>query len=146
MAVIGREGLKRCGNHVVPALFGGQRVEVGQRAFGGPIPDREAEHLNGSRCIACGDAGAQNGHGVRATAPCDGHVLPADAASGQRVAQRAHGGSFATGCPPVQHLDLLGCDRRGRQRQNGGAHVQFLHHGHVTVPPFLTPPLRAWVN
>ncbi len=104
VAVIFGELLQRGRNDLVPAFFGCHIIEIAERAFLGPVENVEAEHLHGGRCIAGRDTRTQHGHGFSAATAGNRHVDPGNALAFKVFLQHFESGSFATRCPPVQHL------------------------------------------
>ena len=135
-AVIFGEALEGSRHHIVPAFLGSRSVQVRDHALLGPVQNVEAEHLDRSRWVACGYAGAEHGHRLLAATAGDRHVLPADILGLQVILQHVEGGSLTTRRPPVKNLNLALCERRtGGQGQ--GRSQQHRTKSHQKPPLFV---------
>ncbi len=138
VSVIFGEVLEGSRNNVGPAFFLGHIVQVGDDALFGPVDDVEAEHLHGRRRVACGDAGAQRGHGGFTATAGHRHVLPGDALGFQIFLENVQRCGFAARRPPVQNLNRVlghgiaagGHGKKGSARRQRGEFA----NGHDTPP------------
>ncbi len=141
VSVIFRELLQCRRNDLVPALLGGDLVQIAERAFLGPVENVEAEHLHGRRRVARGDAGTKHRHRFGAAAAGDRHVGPADALALQVLLEDVEGRGFAAGRPPVQYFHILGCTRSCR-RQHQCCNSSRRHELAHRYPPVCKFPKR----
>jgi hypothetical protein len=114
LAIIFGELLQRFGNDGIPTFRRCDIVEVGECTFLRPVGDVEAEHLNRSRRVFGGDAGAQNRHRLRPTAAGNRHVLPTDTLTFQVLFQDIERGGLAARRPPVKHFHIAGIGQARR--------------------------------